>query len=100
MLNIRERSDGVTIECRITPRASRNAIKGVKEGVLQVALNAPPLEGRANEALTEFISEKLRIPRSRISIIGGEHSRNKVMLIQGTNKDAIVTALKPAEKTT
>lgn len=83
MLTLRERPDGVTIECRVTPRASRNAIKGVRDGVLQIALNAPPIEGRANEALIEFISDRLRIPRSRISILGGEHGRNKVVLIQG-----------------
>ncbi len=88
-LNIREKSGGVTIECRVTPRASRNAIKGVREGVLEVSLGSPPVEGRANKALVEFLSRLLGVRKSAISIVGGERSRNKVVLIEGLSEDDV-----------
>jgi uncharacterized protein (TIGR00251 family) len=87
--NVRKRSDGVTIECRVTPRASRNAIKGVREGVLDVSLCSPPVEGRANKALAEFLSKLLGVRKSAISIVGGERSRNKVVLIEGLSEDDV-----------
>lgn len=84
-MKIRERDNGVTIECRVSPRAGRSRIKGVRNGVLLISLAAPPVEGKANEALIEFLSDELDIPKSRISILSGEKGRNKVVLIQGIN---------------
>lgn len=89
MLKIKQTSNGVTIECRVTPRAGRSAIKGVKNGILQVALSAPPSEGRANDELIEVFADALRIPKSRIAILKGHHSRNKVVFIQGITKGAV-----------
>ena len=88
-LKIRQKSGGVTIECRVTPRASRNAIKGVREGVLEVSLGSPPVEGRANKALVEFLSKRLGVRKSAVSIVGGERSRNKVILIEGLSEDDV-----------
>jgi uncharacterized protein len=83
MLLIREKDDGITIECRVTPRAGRTEIKGERDGVLQVALNAPPIEGRANEAVIRVIAKALGIPHSRISILKGAHDRRKVLFLSG-----------------
>ncbi len=77
----------------MSPRAGRSRIKGVRDGVLQVALAAPPVEGRANEALIEFLSEELGIPKSRISILSGEKGRNKVVLIQGIDKATLLKVI-------
>ena len=87
MLNIQERKDGVTIECIVTPRASRSQIKGVRNGALAVALHSPPIEGRANAELIQLIAETLAIPRSRITIMRGETGRKKVVLIEGIRKE-------------
>ena len=76
----------MTIECYVTPRAAKNKIKGERNGALAIALNAPPVEGKANEALIEFIAEILSIPKSRISIIRGETSRNKLVFVKGIAK--------------
>ncbi len=92
-MKISERSDGVTIECRVTPRASRSAVKGVRDGVLLVALNAPPLEGRANEALIEFLADLLDVPKSRICIMSGEHSRNKVVFVKGLSSREVCSII-------
>jgi uncharacterized protein (TIGR00251 family) len=82
-LNIKEKSGGVTIECRVTPRASRNAIKGVRDGTLELALTSPPIEGRANKMLIELLSRRLGVRKSAVSIAGGQHSRNKVVFVEG-----------------
>ena len=92
-LKIRERADGVTIECRIQPRSGRTAIKGARDGILQISLNAPPIEGRANRALIELISKRLGVRKSSISIAGGEHSRNKVLFIEGLTRDEAAAKL-------
>ena len=78
--------NGATVEFRVTPRSSKNRIKGVRGGVVEVALCAPPIDGRANDALVEFASELFSVPKSRISIIRGEKSRNKVLFIEGLDE--------------
>lgn len=85
--NIREKSDGITIECRVTPRSGKTAIRGIRNGALCMALAAPPVEGRANGALIEFLAKSLSLPRSNISIIRGEKGRDKVVFVTGITKE-------------
>lgn len=82
-LNICKKADGFTFECRVTPRASNTAIRGIRDGVLQVSLNSPPVDGRANATLIEFLSKFLKIPKSSVSIIRGERGRTKLVYVQG-----------------
>jgi uncharacterized protein (TIGR00251 family) len=93
-LKIQEKGNGITLTCHVTPRAKRNQIKGVREGVLAVSLIAPPLEGRANRELIRLMASALNIPPSGISLLTGEHSRNKVLFIQGVSKDEAISHLK------
>lgn len=86
-LKIQERDGGITIECFVAPRAKRNAIKGTRDGALAVSVQSPPIEGRANDALIEFLAKALDVPRRAISIIGGMSSRKKILLIQGITKN-------------
>lgn len=72
---------GNRLECRVTTRSSRNAIKGMKDGRLQIAVTSPPFEGRANETVIELLSEYLNLPKSRIKITHGLKSRNKTVMI-------------------
>lgn len=85
MIQIRERADGVTVECRVIPRARKNEIRGERDGALLVALTAPPIEGRANEALLELIAAAAGIPPSRASLLTGSQSRKKVVFLQGVD---------------
>jgi hypothetical protein len=94
MLNIQEKPDGVTIECYVTPRAVKSKIKGERNGALAVALAAPPVDGRANHALIEFIADILSVPRSSISIIRGETSRTKLLFIKGVPTEKLLHILK------
>lgn len=68
---------------RLQPRAKRDAIVGERGGVLRIAVSAPPVDGRANDALCRLIAKQARIARSRVHIIRGERSREKVVRIDG-----------------
>ncbi|MDH3726400.1 MAG: DUF167 domain-containing protein [Myxococcales bacterium] len=88
-LRIEEDGDSVTFEVRVAPRASRNAIMGVHEGALKVALTAPPVEGAANDALRKLIAKVLGVPKSNVEIIHGERARNKVLRVRGVGPEAL-----------
>ena len=66
-------------EVRVQPRASKNEIAGIREGVLRIRLQAPPVEGAANEALVRFLANELGISPRQVRIISGLGSRNKVV---------------------
>ena len=84
MIPIRDTDKGgATFAVRIQPRASRNAIAGEMGNALKLALTAPPVEGKANEACVDFLANLLKVPRSSITIASGESSRNKVIRVAG-----------------
>jgi uncharacterized protein (TIGR00251 family) len=83
MIQIRDIPGGASFAVKVQPRARRNAITGEVGEALKVALTAPPLEGRANEACIEFLANLLKLPRSSISIASGQKSRNKVIRVAG-----------------
>lgn len=65
------------------PRASRDAIVGVHDGQLKVALKAPPVDGEANAALIAFFAKALRVPKRAVSLVQGESSRRKTVRVEG-----------------
>jgi uncharacterized protein (TIGR00251 family) len=89
MLTIYENNAGVTFAVKVHPRAKRDAIVGELGDALKVALKAPPVEGRANEACIEFFANLLKVPRSSITIASGASSRNKVIRIAGITADQL-----------
>ncbi|HUA99983.1 MAG TPA: DUF167 domain-containing protein, partial [Terracidiphilus sp.] len=84
---VRAAAGGVTLAVRAQPGARKTAIAGIYgEGAaaqLKIAVQAPPVEGRANLALIEFLAELFRLPKSGVEIISGELSRSKVFLLRG-----------------
>jgi uncharacterized protein (TIGR00251 family) len=76
---------GVRIETRVTPRGSRNAIEGVRDGRLLVRVTASPVEGAANDAVVETLSKALDLPRRDIAIVAGNHSRMKSLAVAGVS---------------
>jgi uncharacterized protein (TIGR00251 family) len=89
MLSIKETAEGVTFPVRVLPRSSRNEVAGITGDALKVKLTAPPVEGAANKLLIEFLSEKLRVPKSRIGIVSGQTGRNKLVSVSGMNRDEL-----------
>ena len=92
--------DGARFLVRVVPRASRTAVAGVvgegSAAALKIALHAPPVEGRANAALIEFLSELLSVRRADIAIAGGEHARTKTILIRGRTAAEVGSILRAA----
>jgi uncharacterized protein len=92
--------DGARFAVRVAPRASRTAVAGViGEGAaaaVKIALQAPPVDGRANEALVEFLAELLGVRRGDVAIASGEHGRNKVVVVRGKKAAEVEKALKKA----
>jgi len=87
--------DGCTLRVRIHPGARRNAVTGTHDGALKISLTTPPVEGRANEALLEFVSEALRLPKARVALVAGMTSRSKVLRIEGKSAAEVEAALSP-----
>jgi uncharacterized protein (TIGR00251 family) len=88
MIPVFESAKGVSFSVKVHPRARKNAITGTVGDALKLALTAPPVEGKANQAVIEFFSELFAIPRSSVTIASGETSRNKVIRIAGVSKAA------------
>lgn len=87
MIPVRDTAQGATFAVKVHPRAKKTAVTGIfgegTDEAVKVALSAPPVEGRANEALIEFFAEMFRVSRSAVSVIAGAQSRNKVIRISG-----------------
>ncbi len=96
MIPIKESSGGVTIAVKVHPRAKKNAVTGEVGEALKIALTAPPVEGRANDACIEFLAEVLKVPRSSVTIAAGQSSRNKVIRIQGLSAEQVRDRLRHA----
>ncbi|TAH49569.1 MAG: YggU family protein [Chloroflexota bacterium] len=77
-----ETREGVTFAVKVIPRAKRDEMVGIENDALKIRLNAPPVEGRANEALVKFLAQTLNIARANVEIVRGETSRNKVVRVR------------------
>ncbi len=97
---LRETKDGVALAVRAQPGAKKTAIAGIygagDSAQLKVAVQAPPIEGRANEALIKFLAATFNLPKSSVELISGDLSRAKVFLLCGAKLDSIRTVLNAA----
>jgi uncharacterized protein len=89
VIPIHESADAVTFAVKVHPRARKNAITGELGDALKLALTAPPLDGKANQACIEFFAKLLKVPRSSITIASGESSRNKVIRVAGLSAEEL-----------
>ena len=91
---------GVLVDVRLRPRASRAGVGGVREGALELSVNAPPVEGEANAAARELLAEVLAVSRARVALHAGGKSRRKVFRVEGLDAAAaharIAAAIKSA----
>ena len=93
MLEVQERGGTVIFSLRVQPRASKDEITGELGGALKVRLRAPAVEGRANEALVEFLADLLKRPKSAVRILSGERSRTKRVEIHGVTRLQVLALL-------
>jgi uncharacterized protein (TIGR00251 family) len=86
---VNQLSASCTLELKVIPNAPRDEIAGWLEEALKVKIRAPALAGRANKALTEFLAERLGLPRRAVSLVRGDRSRHKVVRIDGLTFDQV-----------
>ncbi|MGD0506978.1 MAG: DUF167 domain-containing protein [Terriglobales bacterium] len=85
---------GTTFAIKVHPRAKKNAVTGEVGDALKVALTAPPVDGKANEACVDFFAKLLKVPRSSVTIAAGQTSRNKVIRVAGLSAEVVRSRLK------
>jgi hypothetical protein len=89
MLPVRSAKQGLVFNVLLQPRASRNQVVGLQGEALKIQLTAPPVKGKANKALLEFLAKKLGVSKSQLRIIAGHTSRDKQIGVSGVAKEDI-----------
>lgn len=74
-------AQGIRLAVQITPNAKRSEVIGVLDDVLKIRLQAPPIEGKANLALTRFIADTLGLPKSAVVLLHGQTNKRKLLEI-------------------
>ncbi len=93
-LQCQESAGGITFAVKVVPRAPRDEMVGVEGDALKVRLKAPPVEGKANEALIKFLAETLRVRRADVEILRGETARHKLVRVRGLSGGRLNEILK------
>ena len=98
MIAIRETAQGAVFTVKVHPRARKNAITGAVGDAVKLALTAPPVDGKANQAVVEFFADFFQIPRSSVTITSGATSRLKTVRITGIAAEQLRQKLAQAAK--
>ncbi|MBU0967149.1 MAG: YggU family protein [Proteobacteria bacterium] len=81
---LREVADNsVSLDLYIQPKASKNSICGLHGDELKLAITAPPVDGKANKAVIDFLAKLFGVAKSSVSIMSGQQSRHKRCMVQG-----------------
>ncbi len=96
MIPVRDTAGGASFSVRVHPRARQDTITGELGEALKVSLTAPPAEGRANQALIEFLADLLQVPRASVTIAAGQSGRNKAVRVRGLSAAQVQERLRAA----
>ena len=81
---------GAALAVRVSPRANKNEIVDIlSDGTVKIHLIAPPVDGKANEALLKFLSKILEVPINRLEIVAGASGRDKLISVIGLDADTV-----------
>jgi len=83
----RKTKEGWLIAVHAQPGAKKSALSGLHGESLKIRIAAPPVEGKANDALAAFVAKALGVPRRAVSIVRGESSREKLLLVADATAD-------------
>ena len=85
---IKEVDSGLLVKVKIVPNSSKNEL--IKEDeFIKVKITAQPIENKANKALIEYLAKLLKMPKSSITIVKGESSKDKTLLFSTNDKNKI-----------
>jgi uncharacterized protein (TIGR00251 family) len=90
---LRVESDGVILQIKVQPRASKNEVGEPLGGELRVKVSAPPVDSAANEALIRLLAEEFDCPMSKVLMLRGQTSRHKSIKLFGVSADTVLTRL-------
>ena len=90
---LKEVPGGCELSVLVQPRASRTKVVGEHDGRLKIALAAPPVDGEANAALIEFLSDALNVRKADISLLDGDTSRRKRLAVRGVAPSQVMAIL-------
>ena len=79
----------VTLRVRVQPKASRNQVDGYSSGKLRLRVTAPPEDGKANQAVVSLLAKTLGVPKSRLRILRGQASRNKLVAVESLSAEEL-----------
>jgi uncharacterized protein (TIGR00251 family) len=85
--------DAAELSVRLQARARRDEVVGERGGQVVIRVTAPPVDGRANDALCRLIAKAARIPPSKVAVVRGHTARDKVVRVEGIGLVALRTAL-------
>ncbi len=88
-LQITEKEGGCIFRVRVAPGGRKDAIVGKHGDAIKIRLQAPPVEGKANRALCEFLAQQLSVSRQDVEVISGQASRWKRVCVENVSADAI-----------
>jgi len=89
MLAVRRDGNRLTFTIRVTPRASATAVAGERDGALLVRVTAPPVEGKANDAVIALLAKELGVPRGTLRVERGGAARTKRVSIPVAAESAL-----------
>lgn len=87
------RMEEITLKVYLQPKSSKNEVVGPYRDGIKIKVTAPPMEGKANEALIRFLAGALNVSPSCIEILKGRHSREKTLSISGILEQELVKRL-------
>lgn len=87
---IKQTTDGIIVKIKISPNSKKNEI--INDGeIIKIKITAQPIDGKANKALTEFLSKYFKIPKTSIKILKGETSKEKTILFVTSDTEKLQT---------
>ena len=93
-LELQVRDGAVRFRVRVKPRSARSRVVGVRDGVLEVAVAAPPVEGRANVELARTLARHFGLRRTAVNILTGTTGRTKLVGLDGIGAEHVRSVLR------
>ena len=97
MPSIEQKGTDALISARVQPKASRDTLRIETAGRIRITVTAPPVNGQANKAVSDFVAKTLGIPKRAVTLVQGLSSRQKTFLVEGLTADEVRKKLNAQE---
>lgn len=89
MIDITSKGDACSFSISVKTSSKNSLIAGEQNGILKIEVTAPPVEGKANGAVIKLIAQSLDVAPSRVSIVAGQKSKKKRIVVSGIDPASI-----------